>query len=255
MFRWHQILPPAPYAEPEEPAWGVRWAVTDRYGGASSGSFAQFNLGAGTSDDAGAVAANRSLLADELGLETSDVRFMRQQHGGAIVHVRRHDKATPECDALITDDPGVALAVLVADCTPVLLVDRVAGWAGAVHAGRAGMSMGLVLTCVQTLRDQGARNLQALVGPSICGRCYEVPEVMRAQASADYSSAHTTSWTGTPALDVASGVAQQLHEADVPMSWLPGCTRESDDLYSHRGDPHTGRFAAVVRLLAPERTR
>lgn len=255
MFRWHQVLSPVPHAEPGKSAWGVRWAVTDRFGGVSQGSFAEFNLGAGTSDDAGAVAANRSLLAAEFGVEAPDVRFMRQQHGETIVHVRRGDNAVPECDVLITDDPGVALAVLVADCTPVLLVDRVAGWAGALHAGRAGMTMGLVTTCVRTLRQRGAHDLQALVGPSICGRCYEVPEAMRAQASADYGSAHTTSWAGTPAIDVAAGVAQQLFEADVPMTWLPGCTRESDDLYSHRGDPHTGRFAAAVRLLAPERPR
>ncbi len=251
MFRWHDVIRPVPLAEPGDPAWGVHWAVTDRYGGVSKGSFAEFNLSAGTLDDAGAVAANRSLLAAEFGVETADLRFMSQQHGETVVHVRRGDDVVPQCDALITEDPGVALAVLVADCTPVLLVDRVAGWAGVVHAGRAGMTMGLVTTCVQRLREQGAHHVRALVGPSICGRCYEVPVAMRAQSSAEFGSAHATSWRGTPAIDVAAAVAQQLHEARVPMTWLPGCTRESDDLYSHRGDPHTGRYAAVVRLLDP----
>ncbi len=253
MFRWHESLLPVPRAEPGDVAWGVKWAVTDRYGGVSQGSFAEFNLGAGTEDDAGSVASNRSSLAEEFGVERQDLRFMRQQHGEEIMHVQAGDASAPECDALITDDPRVALAVLIADCTPVLLVDRVVGWAGAVHAGRAGMTKGLVRTCVQTLRKRGAHHLQALVGPSICGRCYEVPEALRAQASIDHGAAHTTSWTGTPAIDVAAGVAQQLHEASVPMTWLPGCTRESDDLYSHRRDPHTGRFAAVVRLIQPER--
>ncbi len=253
MFRWHESLLPVPHAEPGKLSWGVQWAVTDRYGGVSQGSFGELNLGAGTKDDAGSVVSNRSLLAAEFGVKPHDLRFMRQQHGASIAHVQAGDNSAPECDALITDEPGVALAVLVADCTPVLLVDRVAGWAGALHAGRAGMTKGLVTTCVQTLRERGAHHLQALVGPSICGRCYEVPEAMRAQASVHHGAAHTTSWAGTPAIDVAAGVAQQLHEARVPMTWLPGCTRESDDLYSHRRDPHTGRFAAVVRLIQPER--
>lgn len=251
MFRWQHVIPPAPQAAPGDAAWGVRWGVTDRFGGASQGSYAEFNLGAKTADDAGAVAANRSALAAQFGVALTDLRFMAQQHGDAIELVRSGDGVLPACDALITDDPSVALAVLVADCTPVLLVDRVAGWVGAVHAGRAGMTLGLVSTCIQRLREHGAQHLQALVGPSICGRCYEVPEEMRAQVSADHACAHTTSWSGTPAIDVAAAVVQQLHEADVPMTWLPGCTRESNDLYSHRGDPHTGRFAAVVRLLEP----
>lgn len=252
MFRWHQSLPAVPYAGPGEISWGVQWAVTDRYGGVSQDSFSELNLGAGTRDKADSVASNRSLLAAEFGVAPNDLRFMRQQHGEELVHVRAGSSANPECDALITDDPAVALAVLVADCTPVLLVDRVAGWAGALHAGRAGMTRGLVTTCVQALRELGAHHLQAVVGPSICGRCYEVPEQMRALASVTTGAAHTTSWSGTPAIDVAAGVAQQLHEAGVPMTWLPGCTRESDDLYSHRRDPHTGRFAAVVKLIPAE---
>ena len=93
------------------------------------------------------------------------------------------------------------------------------------------------------------------MGPSVCPRCYEVPEHLRDEAAALTPAAAAVSWTGTPAIDVASGVVQQLADSDLEVSlrWLPGCTRERDDLYSYRRDGTTGRLAGVVRLLPPER--
>jgi len=249
VFRWRERLP-ASGAE----QFGVEWTVTDRFGGRSRGPVAELNLGAGVSDDVDAVAGNRGLLASELGVPASRLRFMRQQHGTTVERVAGAAPsigAEPECDAQVTNEPDLALAVLVADCTPVLLADRAVGLVGVVHAGRAGMSSGVVLSAVETMRGAGARDLRAVVGPSICGRCYEVPEQMRRESSA-WSAAPTVSWAGTPALDVAAAVVQQLSSADVGVRWLPGCTRESGDLYSHRGDPRTGRFAATVRLLRKE---
>jgi len=92
---------------------------------------------------------------------------------------------TPAVDSLVTTSTNLALAVLVADCTPVLLVDRVAGVAAAMHAGRPGMMSGIVGRTVDAMADLGASSISAAVGPSVCGRCYEVPEAMRAQAGRD----------------------------------------------------------------------
>ena len=74
--------------------------------------------------------------------------------------------------------------MLVADCTPVLLADPEAGVVGAVHAGRPGMVSGIVDVAVARMRELGARDISAVVGPSVCGRCYEVPEELRAAAAA-----------------------------------------------------------------------
>ncbi|HKJ11945.1 MAG TPA: polyphenol oxidase family protein [Ornithinimicrobium sp.] len=246
VFRWRDRLPPAGPGQ-----CGVEWAVTDRFGGRSRGRFGELNLGAGVQDDPVAVAGNRSLVARELGVSARRLRFMRQQHGTTVEWVEGPAPtlgSEPECDAQATDEPDLALAVLVADCTPVLLADPAKGLVAAVHAGRVGMSAGVVPRCIEVLRQRGAEELKAVVGPSICGRCYEVPEQMRSECSA-WSAAASVSWVGTPALDVAAAVVQQLTRDGVSVQWLPGCTRESGDLYSHRGDPRTGRFAATVRLL------
>jgi YfiH family protein len=150
----------------------------------------------------------------------------------------------------VTDQPGLALAVLVADCTPVLLADPANGVIGAMHAGRPGMTLGIVEVAVRRMRDLGATRIQAVVGPSVCGRCYEVPAAMRAEAAAVSAESAAVSWTGTPAIDVASGVVAQLTAADVAVQWLPGCAREDGRLFSYRRDGRTGRFAGIVVLDA-----
>jgi polyphenol oxidase len=102
---------------------------------------------------------------------------------------------------------------------------------------------------VDAMTDLGARSISATVGPSVCGRCYEVPEVMRAQAAKISPVAATVSWKGSPAIDVAAAVVDQLRARSVAVQWIWGCTRESDVLFSYRRQPRTGRFAGVVRLL------
>jgi hypothetical protein len=79
-----------------------------------------------------------------------------------------------------------------------------------------------------------------------------VPEELRAEAGRVSPCAPSVSWTGTPAIDVAGAVVDQLHRDGVSVRWLPGCSREDEDLYSYRGDGTTGRYAGVIRLLPPE---
>jgi copper oxidase (laccase) domain-containing protein len=105
---------------------------------------------------------------------------------------------------------------------------------------------GIVGRAVTAMRDLGATSLSATVGPSVCGRCYEVPATMARTAAQVAPASAARSWTGTPAIDVAAGVVEQLAAADVAVQWVPGCTRESGDLYSYRRDGRTGRFAGVV---------
>jgi copper oxidase (laccase) domain-containing protein len=110
------------------------------------------------------------------------------------------------------------------------------------------MLAGIVGRAVAAMRDLGASEVSATVGPSVCGRCYEVPAEMAHSAAAVSPAAAARSWTGTAAIDVAAAVVEQLAAADVAVQWVPGCTRESGDLYSYRRDGRTGRFAGVVAL-------
>jgi len=228
----------------------VDWGFTTRRGGSSVGDFESLNLGGHVGDDPLAVDSNRSLVAGSLGVEADRLLFLRQRQGSDVVVVDGPwEGEPPEADGVVTTSTDLALAVLVADCTPVLLVDQVAGVVAAVHAGRPGMMSGIVGLAVDAMTDLGARSIRAAVGPSVCGRCYEVPEAMRAQAANISPVAAAISWRGTPSIDVAAAVVEQLRARSVAVQWISGCSRESGELFSYRRQHRTGRFAGVVRLL------
>jgi YfiH family protein len=232
---------------------GVRFWFTDRSGGQSKRPYASLNLGAGVGDDPADVAANRAVLAGQHGLVPPGIAWMRQVHGTQVRYAGPGwpDRDPDACDAVYTDVPGLALAVLVADCVPVLVADPQAGLAGAAHAGREGMVAGVVETLVGAMAAAGASpgRMRAVIGPAICGGCYEVPEQMRDQAAAAVPDARCTTTAGTPGLDLAAGVRAQLSAAGVTaVEHDTRCTRESAELYSYRRDGVTGRFAGLVWL-------
>lgn len=225
-------------------------AVTDRSGGVSAPPFDALNLGDHVGDDPRAVVANRAAVADAAGLPAGRLLFMRQVHGATVARVAGADldRPPPQADALVTLEADLGLAVMVADCLPVILT---AGPVLAVaHVGRPGLAADLLPATVAAMRDLGAGEIEAILGPSVCGRCYEVPERMRAEVASGIPAAWAeTSW-GTPALDIAAGARAQLHAAGVGVEQLPGCTREDDTFFSYRRDGETGRFAAIVARRA-----
>jgi YfiH family protein len=227
------------------------WGFTSRDPGTGTAPYDGFNLGLHVGDDPDAVGANRAELAAQLGIPSGRLVFMEQVHGADVAVVDRSSRSAGQADAMVTRTPGLGLVVLVADCVPVLLVDPGAGVYGVAHAGRAGFVAGVIPAVVDAARSLGASSLLAVVGPSICSRCYEVPEAMRTEAAAVSGAAYAVSWKGTPAIDLGAGVVEQLTGMDVPCEWVPGCTREETRLYSHRRTQPTGRFAGVVRLGKP----
>jgi len=181
----------------------------------------------------------------ELAATTGATPYLMHQVHGTTVHEVTAPDGFPDADALVSAEPGVALVARVADCVPVLLVAD-SGEIGAVHAGREGVRRGVVPAAVERLRGLGATSLRAWwVGPHICGRCYEVPEEMRADVAARVPEAFAeTSW-GTPVVDVGAGVVAQLRAADVDVVDAARCTLEDERLFSHRGHDR-GRLAGLV---------
>jgi hypothetical protein len=225
----------------------VRAFFTTRVGGFSATPYDSLNGAFHVGDSEDAVDGNRVRIA---GLARARVAYMSQVHGDVVARVYAADEH-PEADGLITDRSGLALAVLVADCVPVLLHDASTGAVAAVHAGRQGVAKRVVeraVAALAALGSGGAGGISAAVGPAICGACYEVPDSLRDQvASIEPAAFATTSW-GTPSLDLRSAVDAQLRSAGVgSLHRVGGCTRESPDLYSHRRDGVTGRFSGVIR--------
>ncbi|MFJ9108044.1 peptidoglycan editing factor PgeF [Streptomyces sp. NPDC102283] len=232
----------------------AHFAFTDRWGGVSAAPYGELNLGGAVGDDPAAVGANRERAARRLGLDPAGVVWMNQVHGRDVAVVDGPwgaDAEIPAVDAVVTARRGLALAVLTADCTPVLLVDPVAGVVGAAHAGRPGLVAGVVPAAVEAMVALGAHpsRITAHTGPAVCGRCYEVPEAMRAEVSdAVPGTWSETSW-GTPAVDVTGGVHAQLAALGVTdRHSSPYCTLESGDHFSYRRDRTTGRLAGYVWL-------
>ncbi|BAC73836.1 laccase [Streptomyces avermitilis] len=232
---------------------GAHFAFTDRWGGVSAVPYEELNLGGAVGDDSDAVRTNRELAAKSMGLDPARVVWMNQVHGPDVAVVDEPWGARPvaEVDAIVTRRRGLALAVLTADCTPVLLADPVAGVAAAAHAGRPGMIAGVVPAAVEAMVELGAdpSRIVARTGPAVCGRCYEVPDAMRAEVAAVEPAAYAeTSW-GTPAVDVSAGVHAQLERLGVcDREQSPVCTLESGDHFSYRRDRTTGRLAGYVWL-------
>lgn len=225
----------------------VDLAFTDRYGGASAAPYDELNLALEGDDDPAVCAANLRLVADDLA-PGATVVDMRQVHGNVVDVVEdRRTSARPEADALVTTQADLLLVVRVADCVPVLLVDTAAGVIAAVHAGRPGLAAGVVPAAVARMRDLGATEPTAWLGPRVCGSCYEVPAELQAEVGAIVPQAvATTSW-GTPALDIGAGLHAQLASLGVSVVDVDTCTRESADLYSYRRDgARAGRFAGLV---------
>jgi polyphenol oxidase len=231
----------------------VRRVVTTRAGGRSAGPFARFNLSTGVGDDPVAVAANRRRLTTELGVR--GVVFLNQVHGTKVAVVdavpRPGEPDRPGTDAAVTALPGVALAVLTADCVPVLLADPQAGVVGVAHAGRVGAAAGVLSATLAAMEGLGARlgDCEALLGPAVCGACYEVPAEMRDEVAAVLPGSASRTRRGTPGLDLRAGLRAQLAALGVAKVGVdPRCTVEDPDLYSYRRDRRTGRLAAVTWL-------
>jgi polyphenol oxidase len=232
---------------------GVRFAFTDRFGGASQAPYGELNLGSAQGDEAAAIAENFRRIAAGFGVDADKLVRVSQVHGRDVQIVRPGDELPtqpqPRADAMVTTRTDVALCVRAADCLPVLLADRVNGVIGAAHSGRKGLYVGVVPATVEAMRQLGAERITAVLGPYACGNCYEVPEEMRAEVAERVPASYAeTSW-GTPSIDVAAGVTAQLAELDCTVINATSCTIESENLYSYRREgPVSGRLAGLIRL-------
>jgi len=199
------------------------------------------NLAQHVGDDAQTVAHNRELLAKV----TGPVQFMNQVHGNEVVQVKTLID-DPTADAIITTVTGIALAVMVADCIPLLLSST--SVVGAVHVGRRGLMNSVAIKAVEAMRALGAGQIHAQLGASICGRCYEVPQELADEVSAKHPLATSLTNNLTPALDLPRALIADLVAMGVTYEASPICTLENDEYFSYRRHNITGRNAGVVWL-------
>ncbi|MFQ4150441.1 polyphenol oxidase family protein [Arthrobacter sp. LAPM80] len=247
------------------------------------------NLAFHVGDDPTVVANHRksveTLLAGAAGVRAVKLAYMNQVHGAEVASISAgisdagtsdagtSDTGTsgggaPTADAMVTtaqrlidDGPVTGLAVMVADCVPVVLVGQTrAGEAvlAVAHAGRPGVQKNVIAAVMAQMRLAGAESIEAWLGPSVCGKCYEVPQDLRAAVAGVAPQAHaTTSW-GTPSLDLPAAVLAQLAGAGATAHPSGICTLEDPRYFSHRRAQRDGgaegRFIGFVAAvpIAPD---
>lgn len=228
----------------------VRRIITTRRGGNSSGKYSSFNLGDHVGDDPATVRANRRRLAEQIGLDEGSFVWMDQVHGTRVVRVKSAPGgAIPATDAVVTDQPNLALTVLTADCVPVLAADEESGVIGAAHAGRKGSSDGIVPALIAAMESLGARTyrITVLLGPAASGDFYELPEQMVADTESVLPGSRSTTTSGTPSVDLRKGLTRQLASLGVTkVDTDPRCTIADTELFSYRREGVTGRLASII---------
>jgi len=252
----------------------VTAVVTTRHGGVSSGVYSSLNLGGHVGDDPAAVAENRRRLAAALGVGRLTIADQRHTDRVAVVTpalagrghggVAESAAAFPATDAMITAVTGAALAILVADCAPVVLFDPVHRVVGVAHSGRAGTLRGVVPKTVGAMSAAFGTvpgDLLVGIGPAIGAASYEIGPAEAAEVTAAFPSSVTGTRLLTPSsrpghalFDLTGAIRGQLRAAGVPADSVHDLaidTRTSTaDFFSDRAARPCGRFAAVAALRA-----
>jgi YfiH family protein len=253
---------------------GADAAVTARAGGVSSGPYATLNLSLTVGDDEECVLENRRRLAAAFGARQADFVFARQVHGAGVRIVGDADRgsgsyalddAIPDVDALVTSTPGVVLAILTADCVPIVLHDPLAGVLACVHAGWRGTVAGVCAAAVAAMQTLGSSpaDIIAALGPAMSPDLYQVgPDVHQAVTQSFGPAApallRPDSHDGRWLLDLWSANRLALQEAGIPAAQIhvtdiPTGPAGHDCFFSDRAARPCGRLALVARLRATAR--
>lgn len=241
----------------------IRHGFFTRDGGVSTGLYASRNCGFGSNDDPVAVARNRALVMERLDLPADRLVTVHQIHGAEVAAVETPwaHPAAPKADGMVTNRPGIALGILTADCSPVLLADSKARVIGACHAGWKGAIGGVIEATVKRMVAMGARpgRIVAGVGPTIAQRSYEVgPEFPRPFLNADPANADffaPSRREGHFMFDLVGFIARRVGACGIDLIHIfPGDTvAEEDRFFSYRratlrGEPDYGRQISVIAL-------
>jgi YfiH family protein len=241
---------------------GIQHGFFTRQGGVSTGIYASLNCGLGSADDPAHVTVNRARCAEMLGIAPAALVTAYQVHGTEVAEVTAPwmPGNGPKADALVTTQRGVALGILTADCTPILLADHKAGVVGAAHAGWKGAKAGVTDAVVAAMIRHGATagNIVAAVGPVIGSASYEVgPEFRQAFLDDDREAAvfFSDGPRGRPHFDLPAFVVHRLEVLN-----LGGIDRieadtcaDAERFFSYRrsclnGEPDYGRQLSAIAL-------
>jgi len=240
---------------------GVVHGFFTRNGGVSGGIYTSLNCGVGSADDADAVAENRARVASALGVSADRLATPYQVHGREVAIADEDWAERPRADAVVTDRPGIAIAIGTADCGPILLADAQARVIGAAHAGWRGALAGVAEAAIDAMERRGAERsrIVAILGPTITQANYEVGDDLRTEVLAADPSAERHFIAGRRdghhQFDLPGFIVGRLARAGVGTAgWIGRCTYAEPDRFfsyrraTHAGEPDYGRMLAGIAL-------
>jgi YfiH family protein len=241
----------------------LRHGFFTREGGYSSGHFASLNCGFGSGDDKPTVARNRAIVGECLGIPADNMLTVWQWHSADVIVADAPWDVlkSPKGDAIVTTTPGLAIAVLTADCAPILFADLEAGVIGAAHAGWKGALAGVSDATIEVMEENGARRerITAIIGPTISQKAYEVgPDFARqfiaeAPDNADFFTPSTRAWHQM--FDLPAYLKRRMARQGVGQVIDMGlCTYSDEDRFysyrraTHRNEKDYGRQISAIVL-------
>lgn len=240
---------------------GIRHGYFTRTGGVSSGIYCGLNIGTGSADDPALVRENRRRVAEWMGVAADHLMTAHQIHSPDVIVARApFSGERPKADAIVTDQPGIAVGASSADCGPVLFADAEARVIGAAHAGWKGAFTGVLENTVSAMEGLGARrqNIVAVLGPSISAKNYEVgPEFVDRFVAADQGNDRYFAPSQNPGhamFDLNLYTVDRLLKAGVTAGPLGRCTYAEEKLFysfrrtTHRGEADYGRQISAIVL-------
>jgi YfiH family protein len=238
---------------------GIAHGFFTREGGVSDGIYASLNAGFGSDDDMAKVAENRSRIAQQLGISNDHLLTVWQHHSADVIIIDQpwDVQDPPMADAMVSTTPGVPAAVLTADCTPVLFSSGDGNVVGAAHAGWKGAIGGVLASTVARMKELGATDIRAAIGPTISQANYEVgPEFQAHFIERDAANARFFVPSAKPAhfmFDLPGFVRAHLDGLGlVSIEDTALCTYADEQRFfsyrraTHRGEPDYGRQLSAI---------
>ena len=210
---------------------------TTKFGGVSSKEYESLNLATHVCDDPRKVSKNREILTSKI--SAKKLIFMEQIHSNLVYVVDDFNQKLPPCDGVITDIKGLALCVMVADCSPVLIYDKAQDKIAAVHAGRAGIVQKIISKSIEKM-NSNPKNLSVIIGPNISKNCYEIKKLDLGEFNRFIKDSK---------FDMNLAIKDELEELGVDnYKFLNICSHCDNRFYSYRKNGVTGRFAGFIML-------
>jgi len=225
----------------------IKYNFTDRHGGVSTPPYDSLNLALHAGDDQASVIKNRTILQSILNLQ--NIVWMEQVHGNNVQTIfSAQSEPIPACDAIITDQPNIALAVMVADCIPILMFDPKQNIIAAVHAGRNGTFLQIAPKTVEVMQKEFgcvSADIQVIMGPSIHSCCYEIGDELATIVEKSFGKSYMNGrMFDLQKLNRDQLIEVKVREENIKISST--CTCCSHNYFSYRRDRVTGRFVGVI---------